>query len=486
MDQIGNKLNNRYLLQKQIGEGGFAHVFLATDLELGRQVAVKVLEQNWAKDKDLLARFRNEARAVAALDHPNILLIYDFGVAKGAPYLDMPYINGGTFAARMKQGPFTLDEIGFYLHQIGSALDYAHQHGIVHRDIKPTNLLMRPDGQLVLMDFGLAKLLANVSLEEQTGVVGTVAYMAPEQFQGLVSAASDIYVLGVLLYQMLAGKLPFEGNTSEILVGHVHLVPKSLMEYATMGSVPPVVVQALDQVLVKALAKHPVERYPTCQALCHAYYQALKTDPGRAARDYHGNKKSHQPDFSETLLTDQPLIVPPAPPKPHKAVEVAPAMKLPTAPEPQLAAKQLATPLPPIVVPAEPDATIIAPSPPKHKKMLLKPARLIVTTEPDQVFCATFDLTGETLTLGRAPDNSLCLPLSIISRHHAVLNQLHNEFQESSYKIVQRKTINALLFQGKEVHEKVLEHGDIIEIGKRGYAEYIVKLTYQGPEYGFA
>src|SRR3989440_3374322 len=213
-------LNNRYRLDKLIGEGGFASVFLATDLELGRQVAIKVLETNWVKDKELSTRFRNEARAAAALDHPNILQIYDFGVVKGTPYLVMPYISGGTLADRMKQGPFTLDEIGVYLDQIGSALDYAHQHSIVHRDIKPTNLLMRSNGQLVLMDFGLAKLLENIALAERTVIVGTVAYMAPEQYQGLVSGASDIYMLGVLLYQMLAGKIPFEGNTTQIMAGH--------------------------------------------------------------------------------------------------------------------------------------------------------------------------------------------------------------------------------------------------------------------------
>ena len=221
MGMRSNTLNNRYRLDKKIGEGGFAHVFLATDLLLGRQVAVKVMEESQIKDKELLARFHKEAQAIAALDHPNILQIYDFGVVKGTPYLVMPYISGGSLADFMKQGTFTLDEIGVYLDQIGSALDYAHQRGIVHRDIKPSNLLMRPNGQLVLMDFGLAKILQNPALPEQTAIVGTVAYMAPEQYYGLVSAASDIYMLGVLLYQMLAGKLPFEGNTNAMVVGHV-------------------------------------------------------------------------------------------------------------------------------------------------------------------------------------------------------------------------------------------------------------------------
>src|SRR5437870_371438 len=257
MRSFDSTLNNRYHLDKLIGEGGFANVYLATDLELGRQVAIKVLEANWVKDKELLTRFRNEARAIATLDHPNILQIYDFGVVKSTPYIVLRHLRENKLADRMKQGPFTLDEIGFYLDQIGSALDYAHERGIVHRDVKPSNLLMRPNGQLVLMDFGLAKLLDNVALEEQTAVVGTVAYMAPEQCQGMVSAASDIYMLGVIFYQMLTGKIPFEGNTTRIMVGHVYAALPSLIGQPGMKSFSPAVVQELDQVIIQLLAKSP-------------------------------------------------------------------------------------------------------------------------------------------------------------------------------------------------------------------------------------
>ena len=495
-------LNNRYRLDKLIGEGGFASVFLATDLELGRQVAIKVLEANWVKDKELLTRFRSEARAVAALDHPNILQIYDFGVVKGAPYLVMPYISGGTFAARMKQGPFTPDEIGFYLDQIGVALDYAHEHGIVHRDVKPTNLLMRSNGQLVLMDFGLAKLLDNVALEEQTAVVGTVAYMAPEQCQGLVSAASDIYMLGVLFYQMLTGNIPFEGNTTRIMVGHVYAEPPSLSSQPRLNSFPPVVVQELDQVITKVLAKRPADRYSTCQSFCNAYYKALQADPKRTSRDYRRDKGSKKPDFSETLLTEQPLNVPATPTPPLaevvkvKGVEVGAGIHVLPAPDSNLEGTLIDPPYMPSspraslaaaaqeAAPAGLDATLFTPSRPPRQKIMLRPARLIVTTEPDKVFQAAFELTGQMVTLGRATDNNISLPLSIISRYHAVFSRIKSTSQEPTYKIIQRKSINPLLFKGKEVQEKELENGDTIEIGKRGYADYIVKLTYQAPEYG--
>ena len=468
-----NTLNNRYRLDKIIGEGGFSHVFLATDLLLNRQVAIKVMEQSQIKDKDLLARFHKEAQAIAALDHPNILQIYDFGVDKGNPYLVMPYISGGTLADHMKQGSFTLDEIGVYLDQIGSALDYAHQRGIVHRDIKPGNLLMRPNGQLVLMDFGLVKLLQNAELPEQTAIVGTVAYMAPEQYYGLVSAASDIYMLGVLLYEMLAGKLPFEGNTDAMVVGHVHLAPGSLSGQTTMRSVPPAVVHALDQVLAKVLAKLPVDRYPTCQALTSAYYNALKADPNRA-RSYQSREK--QPAFrnlGETILSDQPPApISPAPSQgSFDATIIDPPAKPPT--------PGLPTPVLDLM-----ESTMIAPPALQPKRIPLKSPRLIVTTEPDQGFRATFDLKGETITLGRARDNDLFLPLLIISRHHAVLNRLNSESQEPSYKIVQRKSVNSLFFKGKKISEKVLEHGDTIEIGVRGFADYVVKLTYLAADHG--
>jgi serine/threonine protein kinase len=493
-----NTLNNRYHLDKKIGEGGSAHVFLATDLLLGRQVAVKVMEESQVKDKELLARFHKEAQAIAALEHPNILQIYDFGVVKDIPYLVTPYISGGSLADLMKQGPLTFDEIGVYLEEIGSALDYAHQHGIVHRDIKPANLLVRPNGQLVLMDFGLVKLLQNAALPEQTAIVGTVAYMAPEEYYGLVSAASDIYMLGVLLYEMLAGKLPFEGNTNAMVAGHVHLALSSLSTQPRMRSVPPAVVHALDPVLAKVLAKLPVDRYQTCHALCSAYHHALNADPKRVAGYNSSDKRSTPRNLGGTILSNQSPVALSAnvpqvqgmadatiidtPGKPPATVSPTPALVAldATIIDPPGGPTAHVSPMP---VLDTANATVIAPGGIQHKKAALKPPRLLVTTEPDKGFQATFDLTGETITLGRAKDNDLYLPLLIISRHHAVLQRLHGDLKEPSYKIVQLKTVNPLVFKGKRVAEKVLEHGDTIEIGVRGHAEYIVKLRYQAAAY---
>ncbi len=541
MDFVGSTLNKRYRLDRKIGEGGFASVFLATDLLLRRSVAVKLLGQNWARDKDLLTRFQNEAQVIAALNHPNIMQIFDYGVSKGAPYLVMPYLSGGTLAERMKRERLTLDEIGVYLQQVGSALDYAHQHNVIHRDIKPANLLIRDDGQLVLMDFGLAKLLDNVFLEASTLVLGTVAYMAPEQCMGMVSAASDFYMLGIILYQMLTGKLPFEGNTTQVMVGHVHASLTPLTGQPSMEKVPSAVLAALDQVLIKVLAKAPAERYQTGQALTSAYYNALKADPRRAGRYNNRDNQVDAGDVIKTIVDKKQNILSNPQPERGKEAEVSPASlasplkptdtahpaypelspvnredaihqapypgdRYPTPAEqhpllpgkptdPALQTVHQATPgkglsLPqPSLIPSNKAAidvedTIVAPpSVNRRQKKLLKPPRLFVTTEPDKGIKVVFDLTGDTIKLGRAIDNNLLLPLGIVSRYHAEIRRITSGSRELAYKIVQLQPRNPLCFHGKEVTEKVLEDGDTFEIGQRGFAEYIVKLTYRAAEY---
>jgi serine/threonine protein kinase len=458
MIMAGNTLNHRYLLKKQIAEGGFAQVYLGADLLLGRQVAVKVLDQMMASDQDILMRFRREAQAVAMLEHPHILQVYDYGEVDRTPYLVMPYVSGGTLGGRMKEGPLTLDEIGVYIEQIGSALDYAHEHGIIHRDVKPNNLLIKSDGKLVLMDFGLAKVLERAAVVAETGVFGTVAYMAPEQFQGLVSPLSDIYMLGIMLYQMLAGKLPFEGNTGQVLLAHMQLEPSTLTAAPTVRSVHPAVIKALDQVVLKALAKQPSARFQTALALSNAYYIALKADPTRFQRDAQLNVR----EISGTIIDKKP-VVPAIKDLSGTIVDKKPVMP---------AIKDV-------------DATMIAPkskaaAAPAELK-LKKPARLLVTTEPEQGFEKTFELVGDHITLGRARDNQLWLPLEIISRYHAVIDLLPTK--EPTYKIVQLKSANPMRFNDLEIEEKTLAQGDTLEVGKRGFARYVVKFTFQAPEY---
>ncbi len=239
-----------------------------------------------------------------------------------------------------------------------------------------------------------------------------------------------------------------------------------------MRSVPPAVVHALDLVLAKVLAKLPVDRYPTCQALTSAYYNALRVDTHKEARYQSRDKQPALRNLNETIISDQPSR--PVSPTPVPVALDATIIDPPSTPP---------VPVSPTPVLDLTDATVIAPPAIQHKRIPLKPPRLLIITEPGKDFRATFDLKGETITLGRAKDNDLSLPLLIISRHYAVLKRLHSDLQEPSYKIVQLKSINPLLFKGNKVSEKVLEHGDTFEIGVRGDAKYIVKLTYLAAEY---
>jgi serine/threonine protein kinase len=215
----------RYRLLKQIGKGGMGEVWLGEDPRLHRQVAIKTLPAQKQQDNEFLLRFEREARAAAALNHPHILPIHDFG-KQNLPddefiaYIVMPYITGGTLADRIEahnanQTLMPQQEVLAYLIQAAEAIDYAHKHGIIHRDIKPANMLLRNDNWLLLGDFGIARVLSNTENLTRTGVgTGTPEYIAPEQAQGRAEASSDIYSLAVLAYYLFTGRVPFKAISS--------------------------------------------------------------------------------------------------------------------------------------------------------------------------------------------------------------------------------------------------------------------------------
>jgi serine/threonine-protein kinase len=270
-------LNGRYQLEKKIGQGGFAQVFLATDLLLERRVALKVLNPELIGDGDFLERFSREARAIATLDHPNILAIYDFGQAEGTAYLVTPYIDGGTLYEKMRQEKNIPPPVAAsYLQQVASALDYAHRRNIVHRDIKPHNMLLRSeDNHIFLADFGIAKVLSSASSQSRTSAIGTISYMSPEQLAGNVGKATDIYALGCVLFQMLTGQVPFTGPTEQVIMGHIHGEIPSVVA-RSQGRLSP----AMQAVFNRALAKQPEERYQTALEMSQAFDAAL---PGAGA-----------------------------------------------------------------------------------------------------------------------------------------------------------------------------------------------------------
>lgn len=262
----------RYELRRRIAQGGMAEVYLAYDRRVRRQVAVKVL---YGRDEPFVRRFEREALAVGALAHNHILPLYDFGEQSPWYYLVMPYVDGCTlrdYLFRHKQ--LTLEEAASFLSQMASALQYAHEHGVVHRDVKPSNILLRQDGYAYLVDFGLAKAMQGAEALTSVGaMVGTPEYMAPEQSNGMSDYRSDIYSLGIILYQMLTGQLPFIAE-SPVAVSLKHIQSTPVAPRALNHSIP----QSIEDVILTAMAKDPKERYQEARELSTAFWKALQQE----------------------------------------------------------------------------------------------------------------------------------------------------------------------------------------------------------------
>lgn len=258
-----------YELVKLLGEGGMARVYLARDVRLGREVAVKVLAEQLAQRQGFRDRFLREARLAAALDHPNIVPIYDYG-DENALFLVMPYVSGGSLQQLIREGPMPSARVATYGTQITDALAYAHQRNVVHRDVKPANILLHADGRLMLSDFGLAKILNGPVVKRNRPDAGTPEYMAPEQIEGQSDPRADIYGLGVVLYLLLTGRLPFTGSTpGAVMEGHLSRLPERPRK------VNRAVTPAMEAVVLRALSKHPDDRYQTATEMGAALLAAV-------------------------------------------------------------------------------------------------------------------------------------------------------------------------------------------------------------------
>jgi serine/threonine protein kinase len=250
-----------------------AQVYLARDVRLGREVAVKVLDRRLADRSGFRERFLREARVAAALDHPNIVPLFDFGEENGVLYLVMPYISGGSLQDQLSRVPLSMAEVVTYGSQLTDALAYAHKRHLVHRDVKPANILIHADGRLMLSDFGLAKILDSglqPAAARNRPDAGTPEYMAPEQIEGRTEARSDLYGLGVVLYLFMTGRLPFTGSSSSaVMEAHLYRLPESPRR------INPEVTQALEIVVLQALAKRPEDRFATATEMGAALMAAL-------------------------------------------------------------------------------------------------------------------------------------------------------------------------------------------------------------------
>src|SRR5579871_477470 len=289
----------RYELRRRIAQGGMAEVYLAYDRRVRRQVAIKVL---YGRDEAFVRRFEREALAVGALTHSHILPLYDFGEQSPWYYLVMPYIEGGTLRDYLNQhSPLTLAEAASILEQIASALHYAHEQGVVHRDVKPSNILLRQDGYAYLVDFGLAKAFSGaVSLTGDGAMVGTPEYMAPEQSNGESDYRSDIYSLGVILYHMLTGRVPFTAESPvAISLKHIQFAPPPPSKFNRN------ITPAIEAVILKAMEKDPNARYQQAQEFSHDYWAAIQLEPPAQAQEADAHIEA-QPEASvEVELAEQ-------------------------------------------------------------------------------------------------------------------------------------------------------------------------------------
>ncbi len=263
-DRVGQQLGN-YRLVRLLGQGSSAEVYLGKHFYLETQAAIKVLHTQLAIDD--IEQFRIEARTIALLEHPNIVRVFDFGVEDDTPFLAMSYAPNGTLAQRHPKGTrLPLETIVTHVKQVASALQYAHDLKIIHRDVKPQNMLLGRNNEVLLSDFGIA--VAAQSTSTFPTIAGTPAYIAPEQIQGKPRPASDQYALGVTVYEWLCGEHPFRGSFTEIVSMHMFTPPPPLHEKV------PEISPAIEQVVLRALAKKPQERYESVEAFAHALEEA--------------------------------------------------------------------------------------------------------------------------------------------------------------------------------------------------------------------
>jgi eukaryotic-like serine/threonine-protein kinase len=269
----GSVIDGRYRVERKVGAGGMADVWLAEDTHLQRQVALKVLHRHFAQDREFVARFQREAESAAGLQHPNVVAVYDRGDFDGVNYIAMQYVEGPTLKQLIDRG-LTSEQAVALIRQVLEAARFAHRNGIVHRDLKPQNVIVNAEGKAMVTDFGIAR--AGLSEITQTGsVMGTPQYLSPEQAQGYdVTAVSDLYSVGVILYEALTGRVPFEGESAvAVAMKQVSQTPQR------PSSINPRVSPALDAVVMRALEKDPGQRFQSADAFIAALDAAMK-DPG--------------------------------------------------------------------------------------------------------------------------------------------------------------------------------------------------------------
>ena len=273
---IGKRLDGRYSIEGLVGVGGMANVYRGTDLKTGNQIAVKVLKEEFLDNEELVRRFKNESKAISILDHPNIVKVYDVSVTDKLQYIVMEYVDGITLKEYLRQrgGALTWKEAVYFASQVLSALQHAHAKGIIHRDVKPQNIMLLANGSIKMMDFGIARFSRAQSQTVSDKAIGSVHYISPEQAKGeRTDARTDIYSVGVMLYEMLSGKLPFDGD------GAVSIAIMQISDKARpLAEVAPDVPEGIRQITEKAMEKDPAKRFQSAAEMLDAI-ETFKKNP---------------------------------------------------------------------------------------------------------------------------------------------------------------------------------------------------------------
>lgn len=294
---IGKRIGGRYKLEKHIGGGGMSNVYQAHDMILDRDVAIKILRYDFSNEEELNRRFQREALSVTSLTHDNIVTIYDVGEDDDVHYIVMEHVRGNTLKEYIAEhAPISPTRAVQIMKQLTSAIEHAHDHHIVHRDIKPQNILMDEQGNVKVTDFGIAMALSATSFTQTNSVLGTVHYLSPEQARGgTATKKSDIYALGIVLYELLTGQLPFKGE-SAVSIALKHLQA----ETPSVRAINPAIPQSLENVVLKATAKKPEDRYRSVEEM-HQHLDAA-LDPDRM------NEPKYAPMYDDDSTKVMPVI----------------------------------------------------------------------------------------------------------------------------------------------------------------------------------
>src|SRR3990172_7465736 len=293
-----------YEIVEQLGRGGMATVFKARHTVLERDAALKFLDLAFLEDPEFVKRFRHEARVIAGLDHPNIVPVFDFSEHQGLPYLVMKFVEGETLKARLGRGRLTVTESAVMIHSIGGGLSYAHAQGVLHRDVKPSNVLLGRDGSIYLADFGLARIAASAqSTLSREFMIGTPQYISPEQARSEpnLDARTDIYSLGILIYELLVGQVPFDADTP-ISIIHDHLQTPPPRPSAKA----PGISEDLDRAILRALAKDKKDRFASVDEMVNAVRQAMGAAWTALAGQAKPATAPQQKELPETLKAGKP------------------------------------------------------------------------------------------------------------------------------------------------------------------------------------